>query len=69
MAKQHAVFAVDRHDEFWPHGFSHDADVVLRSVAADVNQATLLFDDVSASLVDETDHFRDRAFVAGNDAR
>src|SRR5205807_5415623 len=69
VTKQHAIFTVNRHDELWPHRFSHDANVVLRSVAADMNQATLLFDDVSTALVDETDQFRDRALVAGKDAR
>ena len=57
VTKQHSIFAMDRHDEFWPHRLCHDANVFLRCVAADVNQPALLFDDVSAALVHETDHF------------
>ena len=34
-----------------------------------MNQAALLFNDVCALLIDKTNEFRDRAFVAGNDAR
>ena len=37
-------------------------------MAADVNQAALFFDDVRAAFVNESDQFRDGAFIAGNDA-
>ena len=69
VTKQHAVFTVNRHHEFWPHCLSHYPNVFLRRMATDMNQATLFFDDVCSAFVDVADQFRDRAFVAGNNAR
>ena len=69
VTKQHSIFAVNRHDKFWTSGFGHDANVFLRSMTTHVNQAALLFNDVCAFLIDKTNEFRDRTFVARNDAR
>ena len=69
VTEQHPVFAVNRHHKLWPHRFGHYANVFLRSMAADVNEPPLFFDDVRAAFVDETDKSRNRPFVAGNDAR
>ena len=69
VPKKHSVFAVNRYHEFRAHGFGHDANVFLRSMAADVDQAPFLFNDVRAAFVDESDHPGNDALVPGNDAR
>ena len=68
VTKEHAVLAVNRHDEFRADRLSHDANVFLRGVAADMNQPAFFFDDIRALLIYETNELGDRAFVAGNDA-
>ena len=37
VPEQHAILTVNRHDKLWPHCFSHDANIFLRSMTADVN--------------------------------
>src|SRR5215212_2041569 len=69
VPEKHPVFAVNRHDKLRTHSFRHDPDVFLRSMPADVDQPAFLFDDVRATLVDESDHARDQTLVARNDAR
>ena len=66
---EHPVFAVDGDDELGAHRFGHDAYVFLRSVAADVDQAALLVNDLAAAFVDVADEPRDGALVARYDAR
>ena len=51
LAKQHSVFAMDRHDKLWPDSLDHDLDVFLRGVAGNVNEPALFLDDVRAAFV------------------
>src|SRR5205085_8344948 len=51
VTEEHPVLAVNRHNKFWAHGFRHNLYIFLRSVAADVNQAPLFFNDVCVALV------------------
>jgi hypothetical protein len=69
VAKEHSILAMNGYDELRTHGFGHDPNIFLRSVSADVNQASLLFDDVCAALIDVPDEARDGTLVSGNDAR
>src|SRR5262249_30801522 len=69
VSKQHAILAVNRNHKLRAHRLGHDANIFLRRVPADVDQPSLLFDDVRAALVNESDHARDQTLVSGNDAR
>jgi len=65
LPEQHSIFAVDRHDVFWPRSFDHYLYVLLRSVARDVNQTTLFLDNVRTAFVEVTDKAADRLVIAG----
>src|SRR5436305_831323 len=68
VSKQHAVLTVNGHDKFWPDSFSHDANVLLRSVPTNMNQPPFFLNDVCAALIQESDHPRNSPFIARNDA-
>src|SRR5258705_1289963 len=68
VSKKHAVFTMDRDDKLRPHCFCHDANIFLRSMAADVHEPSFLFNDICTTLVNESNHSGDQTFVTRNDA-
>ena len=69
VAVEHTVLAVHGDDEAGPDGLGHDADVLLRGVAADVYEPALLVNDGGPTFVNLSDEARDGALVSGDDAR
>src|SRR5205085_148788 len=61
VAVEHPVLAVDGDDEAGPDGLGHDPDVLLRGVAADVDQTPLLVNDRGAAPVNQADGAGDGA--------
>src|SRR5205823_4896043 len=69
VAVEHTVLAVDGDDEAGTDGLGHNPYVLLRGVAADVYEPTLLVNDGGPAFVNLADEARDGALVAGDDSR
>ena len=71
VALEVAVVAVDGDEELWAQQVDHQAQLFLRAVAADVDEAVgaVVVDDVGVAALEVVDHAVDGLLVAGDDAR
>src|SRR5690606_24557013 len=67
MAEEHPIFAVDRHHITRPGSLHHNAYVFLRSMARNVDQPPLFFDDIRTAFVQVPYQAAYRPLIARDD--